>query len=261
MSNIIYPPVEKRPVYTFLNNNPAKRTKAEGFMALVNPETGNTYAVHTDKYQLVKHEDILEPIMEALNREKIAFTPHVEFPDDGARLWAKLILKDIAYEIKKGDFVNPSLEIFGSYNRQWATKMLFGAFRLVCTNGLVVGVTFDVFYNRHLKVYDPADAIEMVRGADHVFKAQTETWKSWSNTLALPDDYERLVTPLGLSKRDLEAIGNEVEASSGQTIEALKLRTLDKWTLYNILTQYLSHRLRGNLVQQSIMFERLRNSL
>ena len=261
MSEIQYPPVERRPVYTFLNNNPAKRNKAEGFMALVNPETGNTYAVHTDKYQLVKHEDILEPIMEALNREKIAFTPHVEFPDDGAMLWAKLILKDIAYEIRKGDFVNPSLEIFGSYNRQWATKMLFGAFRLVCTNGLVVGVTFDIYYRRHLSVFDPADAIDMVRNADNIFTAQTETWKSWSNTLALPEDYEKLVQPLGLSKHDLEAIGNEVEASSGQTIDALRLRTLDKWSLYNIVTQYLSHSIKGSLNRQAYMFMKLRNSL
>ena len=261
MEKILYPVVEKRPVYTFQNNNPAKRTKIEGHVALVNPDTGFTYGVHTDKYRLVKHEEVLEPIMEALTREGMRFMPDVTFPDNGGLMWAKLIFPDIKYEVRAKDFINPSLEIFGSYNGQWGTKMQFGAYRLVCTNGLVVGVTFDVYYRRHLTDFNADDAIDMVRNVEGVFTAQTNQWKQWSDTLALPDDYERMLNPLHLTKRDLNAIGDVVEAASGLTIDALKLRTLDKWTLYNIVTQYLSHNLRGNLNYQAYMFMKLRNAL
>ncbi len=264
MSDVKYPKVELRPVYTMdRGNGPTFRVPVDGHVALVNPDTNHTYAVHSDRYHLARHEEVLEPVLEVLARENHRLQLDVKFPEDGARMWAKLIFPDISYPVttRHNDSVHPTLEVFGSYDGAWPTKMLIGAYRLVCTNGMIVGVQFDAFYQRHWTDFDTEGVIDMVRGFDGVFCQQTEIWRNWANTPALPADYENLIDPLRLSNKDLTAIGREVEASSGLRLDDLKLRTLDRWSLFNIVTQFLSHSVRGGAGRQAELFARLRTAV
>jgi hypothetical protein len=60
-------------------------------------------------------------------------------------------------------------------------------------------------------------------------------------------DYERVMDGLGLNQTEQAAIGGVVEASSGIKLEEVKQRTLEYWLFYNIVAQFVTHKVESEV--------------
>jgi integrase len=88
------------------------------------------------------------------------------------------VFPDITVEISSGDDINPELQLFNSYDTTWPFIVILGAFRLICTNGLVIGKKFlyttckpstvreyqDILNNHVWPVFDGSKISDITRG-------------------------------------------------------------------------------------------------
>lgn len=125
--------------------------RAYKYKAIVNPEIGKVYQIVLKDYKLIRHEEAVQRI-ESIIDENLGLGKYksaTEFYNDGARMRVIYRFYKRSVEIKKGDTVNPELHLFNSYDTTWPFIVLIGVFRLVCTNGLVVGEKYLHLRKRH----------------------------------------------------------------------------------------------------------------
>jgi hypothetical protein len=146
--------------------------------------------------------------------------------------------------------------------------MDFGAFRLVCSNGLKVGEVFESYKKRHLESLNPNILSESLTSGMNRFAEQADLWSSWAETTMLPEVYAEIWEELPFSKPEKEKI--EATKASGSGIylpEALKSGELTLWETYNVMTQYVTHNIDSELRKIDIgpkvtrVFERFQGRL
>jgi hypothetical protein len=175
--NILFPAVCETPI-TWGDFN---KNRADGFKAIVNPETGKVFSVVSTGYKLIRHEDAADRLENILNEhpEFGKYSTKTEIYNEGARLRRTYCFYQRGVEIDKGDLVNPELHLSNSYDRSWPFTVLLGAFRLICNNGLVVGIKFIHLKKRHAHNFDQIDIENQVSKALERFYLQAE----------IPDEY------------------------------------------------------------------------
>jgi len=96
--------------------------------------------VCSPRYELVKNEDIFPNIETILNANNIDFD--VEYKHiNNVRFYADYVITDkrLSYTITgTNDKIQPKLMVQHSYNGLTKYRIMFGYFRLVCSNGLVI---------------------------------------------------------------------------------------------------------------------------
>lgn len=94
------------------------------------------------RYELVPNSEIFPKIMAILMNHRIVYDMTIAH-DDHARFYADFQIKDPRYRYDMrgtNDGVIPMLRVQHSYNGMTKYRIMFGYFRLVCTNGLVIAV-------------------------------------------------------------------------------------------------------------------------
>ena len=128
----------------------------------------------TNNYQVIKNTDLLEVTSGALE-ERGAVLKESRIFGEGARTTWKYRIPDIKLEVQKGDFVNPEIIIKNSYDGSCEASVVAGAYRLVCSNGMVIGYTLGKNSVRHTiwnrKVDIGAILDEVIMSVDNTFCA------------------------------------------------------------------------------------------
>jgi len=177
--------------------------RADQYKAIVNPETGKVYSIVSKDYKLVRHEDAVQRIESTIdeNLELGKYKCATEFYNDGARMRMTYSFYEKSVEIKKGDTVNPELHLFNSYDTTWPFIVLIGAFRFVCTNGLVVGEKYLHLRKRHIYHFDEMDLNKQVSTALKRFKLQANQWEKWTGRQLTAKTYENVMKTMKLGKK------------------------------------------------------------
>lgn len=113
-------------------------------------------------YELIPNEDIFPSIESVLDNNDIEYTVEYRQIAD-VRFYADYVLtdKDLAYTMKgTNDKIQPMLRVQHSYNGMTKYKIIFGYFRLVCSNGMVVAVEEMKDYNLVINGKHTAQIIE-----------------------------------------------------------------------------------------------------
>jgi len=135
-------PVELQPIYLADGKQVAKRK------AVVRTDTMQSLGLVSDDYTLVPHSSVVDSLREAGKKydieEKFALT------HDGANMFYQMQFPRVQVEIGKGDLVQMTLTAKNSYNGMNSLQIIFGALRLVCLNGMVVGTEFLQFTYKHV---------------------------------------------------------------------------------------------------------------
>lgn len=247
--NIIFPKVEERTIH-YLNtslHSLSQYQEISNYKTLINSESGDVFGILSKKYQLVKHEDAIEMVEEAIEKspEYGKYDKQITFPSKGGKMHATYIFPEVEVPVTSGDSINPKIEIFNSYDGQWRFNIIFGAFRLVCSNGLVIGEKVFQYQAKHFSTFDEMIVKKTLKESMDAFSEQTQIWKTWVNKVLAPDQYEQIMEQLPLGKKQRKEIRTEVEVSSGISLEQQKHLTW--WIFFNILCQYVSHRIKSNL--------------
>lgn len=135
-------PVELQPIYLDDSN------EILGKKAVVRTDTKQALGIVSNGYGLVHHGTVVDAIREATASYET--TEKLDVTMNGAFLFLSISFPRIQQEVKTGDFIRLMMIIRNSYNGMHRLQVIFGAFRLVCSNGMVLGKKFTELSYRHM---------------------------------------------------------------------------------------------------------------
>lgn len=124
------------------------------YKAIVRSDNKQLISIIPKTTKLVKNESLIEPALKIINEVgfKWQINPESYFLDNKMKLvigFPELKLKD-----DSPDGQMATMHLFNSYDTSNAIKALFGAFRLVCSNGMIIGETLGKYYHKHTKGFN-----------------------------------------------------------------------------------------------------------
>lgn len=215
--------------------------------AVVRQDNGAVLGVVSDKYQLLKHADVIDSFRTAL--DGVDYDEKIQVAKGGAQLFATYRLNGVKLEVAKGDLVSLQFIVKNSYDGTNALQIMLGAYRLVCTNGMVVGKQFFSFSQKHFG-NDVSVKIETIREKVGMLRSQ------FGDTLPHLQEMSR-TSMLGLSNEEIEKkIGAKLPK---YLIEEVKTRFSEDgdhtlWGFYNAMTSAISHNLKRESPISTINF-------
>lgn len=236
---IAFPEVSEQPI----SWGETSSKNAESFKAIVDLKTGKVFSVVSKDYKLIRHEDVIFQVENALNKVPVLGRYEIEneFYNSGGRMRRKYRLYEVSVEIAEGDCVNPEIHLYNSYDRSWPFFITVGAFRIICSNGLVIGQMYLQIRKRHVYNFRNLNLEEQVAGALKKFNAETTIWKKWTNRSLTESAFNQIMKAMKLGKKAKKEVHSRLENDSeGYDEEGFPIATL--WVLYNVLTWYISYR-------------------
>jgi len=209
------------------------------------------------RYELVKNVDIFPEIEKVLNANSIIFTPeykHVEH----VKFFADYQLTDPALShriIDSNDIIQPMLRVQHSYNGLTKYRIVFGYFRLVCSNGLVIPVKEMAEYNL---VIVGKHTESILHSFSKLNEMLTNFFTNKKITAEILSKYDGLGGRMVVKPQDrilevLKATGiNAVDNSKFNTVDNimgrinvelnqnLGYKVVNDWLVYNGINQYIN---------------------
>lgn len=222
-------------------------------MAIAGVNNDKLFGIHSDGYRLVPHEvgiHLVEEVALAHKHLLGPFETDVALYDDGRRMRATLRFFETEHQITllngQKDLINPTIDYFNSYDGGWAEKLMFGAYRLICSNGMVVGEK--LFHDRVIHIGErPEEFFMDLESSIKQYKAQTGIWKHWHKVEAKQEQVDIVIEPFTNTIQD------------EMTAECAAVKKLTLWLLFNVVTAAITHRIKS-LQRQVILQNHLRRA-
>jgi len=234
-------------------------TLVKGKQLIIDKDTQQQYGVCSDGYGLVEHEEVIDIAEKASLKFPEYGKPEiaVKLLKYGGRLQVTILYPEVEFEVRANDTVNPRIEIFNSYDMGWKYGGRFGAFRLVCSNGMTVGKIFSKFAKRHLLSLDTSELAKSIEEGMTLFSDQTKLWTDWAEKRMLNTQYEQLWTSLPFSPKEREYIETLSETQTKLILgnEKEKGKEVTFWDAFSVVTQYVTHEVKSEVRQIEILPE------
>lgn len=202
-------------------------------VCLFNHDRTKVFDVVSNRYQVIPHITAFTQINEGL--EEFFGKPvksDVRSINGGARMSAKFRLPIKPIQIAKGDVSEITLMLRNSYDRGWTFSATLGAFRLVCSNGMMIGESFGKISARHLQSVEPdPEQIPLLEQLSDMIARAPELkalWEEWADVRMTFETAQALLAGQ-FPARYLDPVLQESHFP----------RT--KWQLYNDLTRFSTH--------------------
>ena len=241
MEEVTYPQIEEQPVMWGYHK---EMHQAHKHKAIVDRDTGKLFSIVSKDYKLIRHEQAIDQIEETiLDTPKLGeYKVATEFYNDKGRMRRTYVFPDISVDIAKNDTINPEIHLFNSYDTTWPFIVLLGAFRLVCSNGLVIGEKFLHIKKRHVFDFDQIELNEQVSTALKRFELQGEEWKKWRNRQLTKTIYTGIMTAMKFGKNAKEEIDQRIMQEADSYDEYKDFPIMNLWMFFNVITWYITHK-------------------
>jgi hypothetical protein len=226
------------------------REMVEEKKAIVDRDSGIVFAVCSDQYQLVYHEEVVKLALEAAEGLEEYGAPQVKVrtPYEGAKLVVQVDFPDMVAEIKKDDPVNARYTMRSSYDLGWKLSGVLQAYQQVCANGMMGWVNQLGWRKRHVLSTNPADLrLSMTKGLEN-YSEQFGIWQKWAEALVNEGTYENVWVALPFSDKEKEVI-EELPQEGTQLLlpEALRRDELSLWDFHSVITQFTTHSIESEM--------------
>ena len=144
-----------------------------GYKFIVREDTNEVLSCMTNEYKLIKNEEIIEKAMPIIE-DRGGIMVEQNLFGNGARTSWQWKFPEVEVDVGGGDLMNPTININNSYDGSSEASAIAGAFRLICSNGLVIGVTFGKGSARH-SVWSKKNSFEeiisgVINSVENIFK-------------------------------------------------------------------------------------------
>jgi hypothetical protein len=216
--------------------------RADNHKAIVDLDTDKLFSIVSKDYRIIRHEEAITEVEQELSGTKGLgeYEAITDFYNDGGRMRRTYRFKNIGIEIRKGDVINPDLHLFNSYDTKWPFVVSLGAFRVLCTNGLVVDERYLHLRKRHVYELGQIDIRDEVGTALERLKKQARQWKLWAGRILSPGAYTRTLDAMRLGVKAQEVVDSRV-LEEAEDFDQDGFPIVTAWGLYNVLTWYISH--------------------
>ena len=233
-------PVEITPAYHLIGG----KTHDTGHQVVRGTDSHHIYGVHTKKYHLLPHRDAISRVFDTLDHQKIEYTPsRLELPKGGGKMFCHLKFPD-KIQISTGDEVNLELIVQNSYDGMVAFSMELGAWRIICSNGMVIGDSMFKIRQEHAKGFLREDRLV------EEFFSQVKHFRD--EVLPLLKGFREMgiTKQQGLNLIQRLAVAEKWKKESAEKWLSEEERT--GWGLYNVLTFVASHVVKSYVVQRNM---------
>lgn len=236
----IYYPVSAHPLVTEYENLQGNIDTAGNaqLQQIVREDTGLVIGVHSNQYKMVRNEDVFPKFEDILRKSSLDLSgmyteTHVVKGGGAVQKIYRFPAHQI--EIARGDVVDMELRVRNSYDGSWSFGTILGGYRLICSNGMVIGESFMWENRKHTSGLDVDKYLNRLDYNVKIYMDHQEVWKHWAGKKVSESQVETLLKEeLKLSDRFVKDIvqGFVHEAQSmGYTI----------WALFNALTYWSTH--------------------
>lgn len=203
----------------------------EGRKAIVREDTGDVLGLVSDKYKLVRHEEVLRSIYQVVPGLNLKESSR-SLCKNGAVMFTKFFMEGNGRkEMKVGDIVKFGIEVFNSYNGSLPVGVVLIAERLKCSNGMVVPETITRFAVKHYGGLDLGEvrrkSVDVLANVDSVFNR----WKQWNETDVDEQSVKTLFSKLFGNRLREKLFVEYLREREGET----------KWDVYQYLMRYSTH--------------------
>ena len=247
-------PIKEYPAYheagTWAKSDENETLNNTGYKFIVREDTGKVLSCMTNDYKLVTNETILKyasPIIKKSGGK----VKEVKSLGDGAKSIMTWNFPKEKVNIGKDDDLTPEIIIKNSYDGTVGLNILAGAFRLICSNGLVIGIIAENYKNKH-SVYNVAlDDIESV------IKRTVDKTK-----LIFKDEFPVLKDNKISQKNIVNFLKMfPLQANKMVTQRLIADRPKTFWDLFNVGTNVLTHNMNRNAESTHNIESRLYNTI
>ncbi|MHA2264731.1 MAG: hypothetical protein ACXAEN_20240 [Candidatus Thorarchaeota archaeon] len=226
------------------------REMVEEKKAIVDRDTGNVFAVCSDQYQLIYHEEVVMLAIEAADGldEFGGSQVKVRTPYEGAKLVVEVNFPNMVAEIKPGDPVNAQFTMRSSYDLGWKLSGALSAYQQVCANGMMGWVEQLGWRKRHVLSTNAQDLrLSMTKGLEN-YSEQFGIWQKWAEALVAEGTYETVWEALPFSEKEKEVIEElPQEGTQLLLLEALRRNELSLWDFHSVVTQFTTHNIESEM--------------
>lgn len=236
-------PVESVPLVT----EDGLETRYEG---VVRRDTNEVISVVSKDYQLVPHALVVNAVHDRLVRQGIQFREQFKTRGRGASLIGTIRITNRPVTIKDNDVLDPQLIVWNSYDKTRRVKFNVGFFRHVCMNGMVVGDSIYSVNALHLK--SQIDINEFQNSINRIFSDLDSkiipSYKQFVQKEISQEAFQAVV------KRVRQRLyGKKKDDFSSYLAQRGVSQMKNAWQLYNVVTWYLTHRLKDQFARAAIM--------
>ena len=217
--------------------------------AVVRTDTNQVLGVHSGRYNLIKHEDVVDRIIDSVSLANISkdYDHTVVMYENGAKMKGSFVFNDLVQsDPEVNDIIRFRVDYMNSYDGSWSIMISAKGERLFCLNGCTSDepVTFE--RNKHTRGFNIEHSADQIKRALEVFFTDREKWDTWRKTAVNTDNVEELF------KGSLAKVLNKTNVKRPYNITQLeKLMTNyhaernilgnNKWAVYNAATNWASH--------------------
>ena len=257
------PKAVERPIGIKVGNS----WKEIGHLKAICSESGYLYSIVNKNYELVQHEDVVKIVDEALNEMNVEpLAKRISY----GKMYGKLFYKILLFQEQiKDDKVGFGILVTNSYDTSLGINVLGYGMNFTCLNQMVLGREILKIVTKHFrtslgtnlsKVKDAViETIDSLRNVADVIKTLAEGKISMLDVFAILDGLrlsktaEAKVIQLIQQKTGIKDFGiqytkykiaKKKEEDLKKLKEKLKDVKMEKWTTYNVFTEYVTHHTR-----------------
>ncbi|MCP6727386.1 MAG: DUF945 domain-containing protein [Patescibacteria group bacterium] len=224
-------PVKTEPLF-------AGKLQIPGKMAVIREDTNESLGIVSKHYGLLEHKVVINSFRDILKEHKVE--EKIELQKNGAQLFATYTFLDTQIKVAEGDFLSMTLIAKNSYDSSSSFQIMLGAFRLVCSNGMIIGQQFFKYNQRHFTDNIQIDMPELKENLTQMtakFKNSLPIMQRMVDTemsQSITDILEREVKSKNLPKY----LGDIAEESYETKAD------FSVWGYYNALTYSITHEMK-----------------
>ena len=234
-------PTEIQPIFDrFGNEIPNQK-------CVMRTDTNAVLGVHGSRYSIVKHDDVVNSMMDALRAANVSqdYTTKFSVIEDGRKLRGEILFNDLTVQPKVGDYVKFRISFFNSYDGSWAFSQSADGLRLFCLNGMTRSDATAYSKFKHTQSINiDGSAAKMILGLE-TFMQQPAQWQAWTDHQIEYDAVETFFksTIAKSFTHQTKERTNEKQLKKLLSIYSDEASNLgpNKWALYNCLTYWASH--------------------
>lgn len=216
----------------------AGKIKINDRLAIIREDTNESLGIVSKQYGLLEHKEVVNSFRNILKGQNVE--EKIELQKKGAQLFATYTFPSSNIEVTKGDIVSMRLIAKNSYDSSSSFQIMLGAYRLVCSNGMIIGSHFFKITQRHftdsIKIDIPGlrenltQLTSKFQNSLPVMQNMLETKMSQSITNIV----EREVKNKNLPKYLAERIEENYEKNADSSV----------WGYYNAMTYSITHEMK-----------------
>lgn len=208
-------------------------------VAILRTDTEDILGIVSESYNEIEHKAAYEAATKALEKVGGFSVKKMEVSSNGARMYVHFEHQE-GHEIKVGDIVKPTLILTNSLDGCLKFGFMLGAFRLVCSNGLLAGVSAMNIHVKHTANIDIDEVAYRGEEALDIFTKKTMPLWSQMNSIEHKSKYmidEMLSMKAVIPSKMTERVAGLIDNKETQSV----------WQMYNHYTYHLTHEYQGSV--------------